>query len=133
MNHKETLMNYRLQQAQETILEIDTMIKEKFSTRSIINRSYYAMFYAILALFIKYNIIINTSKHSGIITIFDKEFIKNGIIDITYSKILHKIFNYRLESDYKEFVTIQFDEAIELANKAKEFVNMIQKIIINQS
>jgi len=103
MNHKETLMNYRLQQAQETILEINTMIKEKFSTRSIINRSYYAMFYAILALFIKYNITINTSKHSGIITIFD----------------------------YKEF--LQFDEAIELANKAKEFVNMIQKIIINQS
>lgn len=58
MNHKETLINYRLKQAKETIDEIEKMIDAKFSGRSIINRTYYAMFYAIVALFIKYKILI---------------------------------------------------------------------------
>jgi len=131
MNYRETLINYRLQQAKETIEEIDKMIESKFSGRSIINRTYYAMFYAISALFIKYNINLNTSKHTGIITIFDKEFIKTGIISIEYSKKLHKIFNLRLEGDYKEFAKISMDEVIEYANVSKEFVEMVEKMVGN--
>lgn len=53
MTDKETLYFYRLKQAEETLYEAEKMVKENFSPRSIINRAYYSMFYAILALFVK--------------------------------------------------------------------------------
>ncbi|MEJ5284992.1 MAG: HEPN domain-containing protein [Brevinematales bacterium] len=104
------------------------MVKENFSSRSIINRAYYGMFYAILALFIKKGIHIQTSKHTGVITIFDKEFVKSGKIDKKYSKILHNIFDERQEADYRELVDIPFEKAIEYVNMAKDFFNEIKKI-----
>jgi uncharacterized protein (UPF0332 family) len=105
------------------------MVKEKFSSRTIINRAYYAMFYLLLALFIKNNIEVNTSKHTGIISIFDNAFIKTGIIDKKYSKILHSIFNERQIGDYKELMDISFEKAVEYVEKTREFIEEIKKII----
>lgn len=75
MTDKETLFLYRLNQAEETLIEAEKMITNNFSPRTIINRAYYSMFYALLALFLKTGINIKTSKHIGIISLFDKEFI----------------------------------------------------------
>ncbi|MBP7792514.1 MAG: HEPN domain-containing protein [Candidatus Goldbacteria bacterium] len=99
MNKKNSLYVYRLKQSEETFKEVEKMVKEKFSSRTIINRAYYAMFYLLLALFIRNNIEVNTSKHTGIISIFDNAFIKTGKIDKKYSKILHSIFNERQIGD----------------------------------
>jgi uncharacterized protein (UPF0332 family) len=52
MTNKETLFCYRLRQADETLQDIKNLIASHSSSRSIVNRSYYAMFYVILALFI---------------------------------------------------------------------------------
>jgi uncharacterized protein (UPF0332 family) len=64
------LVNYRLEQAIES-LEAAKVLLEKGLLRPSVNRSYYAMFYAVLALLtVKRK---ETSKHSGAISIFDKE------------------------------------------------------------
>jgi uncharacterized protein (UPF0332 family) len=52
MTDMETLMTYRLKQAEETIQDAEAMLKIRISSRSIVNRAYYAMFYAVLALFL---------------------------------------------------------------------------------
>ncbi len=52
MTDTEALFHYRLQQAEETLIEAKKMADSKFSPRSIINRAYYSLFYALLALFI---------------------------------------------------------------------------------
>jgi uncharacterized protein (UPF0332 family) len=65
MNDKKSLFLYRLSQAEETIAEAQKMFDDNFSPRSIINRAYYAMFYIVLALFLKNEINIKTSKHRG--------------------------------------------------------------------
>ena len=111
MTEKQTLFQYRLKQAEETLSDVEKMLQENLSPRSIINRSYYSMFYAILALFLKTDINLKTSKHSGVISIFDKEFVHAGKIDKYYSKILHKAFDARQESDYKEFVELSTKDA----------------------
>lgn len=53
MTDSEALYSYRLKQAEETLAEAEKMLAEEFSPRSIINRAYYAMYYVLLALFIK--------------------------------------------------------------------------------
>jgi uncharacterized protein (UPF0332 family) len=46
MTEKDALFTYRLKQAEETLLDAEKMSQEKLSPRSIINRSYYSIFYA---------------------------------------------------------------------------------------
>lgn len=60
MTDIDSLINYRLKQAEETLQEAQKMLNEKFSSSPIINRAYYSMFYAALALFLKMDININT-------------------------------------------------------------------------
>ena len=128
MTDVETLMSYRFKQAEETIQDAEAMLKVRISSRSIINRAYYAMFYAVLALFLKENINVKTSKHSGVISLFDREFILSGKIDKRFSQSLHKMFNVRQEADYKELVEITHQDAEEKVRIAKEFIGMIKQL-----
>lgn len=129
MTDKESLFLYRFKQAEETLAEAERMAGNNFSPRSIINRAYYSMFYAVLSLFLKAGINTKTSKHGGIISLFDKEFIKTGKIDKRYSKILHDTFDARQEGDYKEFVELSQDDAAEFVKLAEEFFEEVKKII----
>ncbi len=129
MTDKETLFTYRLKEGEETISDAKRMLQEKFSPRSIINRAYYAAFYAVLALFLKTDINLKTSKHAGIISIFDKDFVNAGKIDKQYSKILHKLFKARQEGDYKELVIFSLEESVEYVKLAEEFVKFIKNYI----
>lgn len=129
MTDRETLFLHRIQQAEETLAEAKKMVKGGFSPRSIINRAYYSMFYALLALFIKTGIDMKTSKHAGVISLFDKEFIKTGKIDKYYSKMLHNSFDARQEGDYREFVELSPEEAAGFVKSAEEFVEVIKKIV----
>ena len=129
MTDKQDLFQYRIGQAEETLSDAEKMLQENLSARSIVNRSYYSMFYGILALYIEQGINIKTSKHSGIISIFDKEFVHTGKIDKDYSKILHRNFNLRQEGDYKELTKISQDDATRSVEDAKKFLNAIKGFI----
>ncbi|MDI6801082.1 MAG: HEPN domain-containing protein [Thermodesulfovibrionales bacterium] len=129
MTDKEILFLYRLRQAEETLAEAERMARNNFSPRSIINRAYYSMFYTVLSLFLKAGINTKTSKHGGIISLFDGEFIKTGKIDKRYSRMLHDTFDARQEGDYKEFVELSQGDAVEFVKLAKEFLEEIKKFI----
>jgi uncharacterized protein (UPF0332 family) len=105
------------------------MLESGVSTRSVVNRAYYAMFYGIIALLIHENIEHKTSKHSGIISIFDKSIVHTGKMGREYSRMLHRIFDARQESDYKEFVRFTNDDAAEYLRVAEEFLRGIKALI----
>lgn len=129
MTDKEALSVYRFKQAEETLSEAERMVRENFSPRSIINRAYYSLFYSVLALFLKADINVKTSKHSGIISVFDKEFVKIGKIDKRYSKIFHDAFDDRQEGDYKELIEIPFEKTTEHVKLAREFLTAVKDSI----
>lgn len=129
MTDKETLYTHRLKQAEETLLDAERMLQGNFSPRSIINRAYYSMFYAVLALFLKTDVNIKTSKHIGVISIFDKEFVKSRKIDKHYSTILHDVFDARQEGDYKEFVELSYEDADRFIKFAQDFFNEIKRFV----
>jgi uncharacterized protein (UPF0332 family) len=129
MTNKETLFYYRLRQADETLQDIENLIASHSSSRSIVNRSYYAMFYVILALFIRREITHTSTKNSGIISIFDREIVHNGLISVSFSRTLHQTFESRQKLDYKDIIELSQEEAIQLAKKAREFVAAIKELI----
>jgi len=124
----ETLIKYRLEQAQAALDDAKYLIDGKRSPQSIINRSYYAMFYAALALL--QDISKAPSKHSGVISLFDTEFVMKGVFPKDLSKDFHKAFELRQTVDYKVIRPITVDRAKEAWNKATDFVQEIRNYLL---
>lgn len=129
MTDKETLLEYRLREADETLSDARTILEAGGSTRTVINRSYYAIFYGVLALFIQEGTDVRTSKHAGVIGLFDKEFVHPGKLPVEYSRRLHRLFDARQESDYKEFVQYSEEEARKFFEMAEAFLDGLRNYL----
>lgn len=113
-----------MQQADESLKEADILYNSGGSFRSVINRSYYAMFYSVLALISQKGV--GTSKHKGVLSIFDKEYIKAGVFPKEMSKIFHQAFFLRQDCDYSEFSLITREETLAILNGARDFIKKIK-------
>ena len=122
------LIKYRLEEAENSIKEAEVLLREGMSLRSVMNRLYYAMFYAVLALLQEKEL--GTSKHYGAISLFDREFIKSGIFDKELSKTLHRAFELRQKGDYMEQAEVTRNDVDEMFPKIKEFVNKVKGYLL---
>jgi uncharacterized protein (UPF0332 family) len=91
-----TLKRYRLEQSEKTLKDAKILQKSHGESFSIINRCYYAIFYSVLALLVDKQFV--GSKHSAVISSFDKEFVNKGVFHKKFSKIFHKAFDMRGKS-----------------------------------
>jgi len=82
------LIKYRIEQANRAIEDACCLKTGNGSPRSIINRAYYAMFYAVLALLLREGK--SYSKHSGVIGAFDTGFVRTGLLPKELSASLHR-------------------------------------------
>jgi uncharacterized protein (UPF0332 family) len=119
------LIEYRLKEAEESIKEARVLQREGMSNRAVMNRLYYAMFYAVLALLEKKQL--GTSKHTGAISLFDREFVKKGIFDKEFSKTLHRVFELRQKGDYMEEVEVSDEDIKEMFPRVIHFVEKIKE------
>jgi len=119
----QALVKYRLEQADEA-LEAAGVLLEKGLDRQAINRAYYAMFYGVLALLATRKQ--ETSKHSGAISLFDKEFVKPGTVSKDFSRWLHDAFDLRQRSDYTVGFHVTGDEAETILDHATSFVGEVK-------
>jgi uncharacterized protein (UPF0332 family) len=121
------LIRYRIEQAQTAIEDARFLLKGNRSPQSIVNRSYYAMFYAAIALLQKIGKV--PSKHTGVISLFDSEFVLKGIFPKELSKDFHKAFELRQVSDYRTIKPISIEKAKETFNRAEHFVKAVKKYL----
>jgi hypothetical protein len=117
----------RLRQASETLADAKSLLDANRTPRSAINRTYYAMFYAVLALLQTVGRV--ASKHTGVISLFDSEFVRTGIFPKEMSQTLHEAFDQRLESDYEPVKSQSREEALELLDRAQQFVSRVTDYI----
>lgn len=96
----ETLIQYRMQTAEEKLTSAKTLL-ESGSYKDSIGRSYYAMFSAVRAILAQDKT--DYSKHAGVISYFQKEYVKTHIFEKEYSKILSGAFQIRNNCDYADF------------------------------
>ena len=83
---------FRMRQADDSLREA-TILRDADAQRGAVNRACYAMFYALLALLATKQL--GTSRHSGTISLFDREFVKTGVFAPDLSKALHLAFGRR--------------------------------------
>jgi uncharacterized protein (UPF0332 family) len=118
-----TLGQSRLAQADEALSAAQILLAQD-SLRTAVNRAYYAMFYAVLALLAVRKQ--ETSKHAGAISLFDREFVKPGVFSKNLSQYLHRAFRRRLAADYAVPSTIQQTETQQVFDEAKVFIARIK-------
>ncbi|MBE3571564.1 MAG: HEPN domain-containing protein [Moorella humiferrea] len=129
-NRKHVLIQYRLNEACEVLSDAQKLLAAQGSPRSIVNRIYYAMFYATLALLA--TIEQGSSKHSGVIALFDRHFVKTGVFPKEFSKALHRAFEIRQQGDYGEITPVTVEDAIELLQEAEKFIQAVQDYLTCQ-
>jgi uncharacterized protein (UPF0332 family) len=126
--NRKALIEYRLTQARDSIREADVLDQSGMSRRSVMNRLYYAMFYAVLALLQEKEM--GTSKHSGAIALFDREFVKTGTFPKEMSKALHRAFELRQKGDYMEETEVTADDVAEIRPVAEQFVVSAERFLL---
>ena len=99
----EDLLRYRVGQAHETLREAEILLSAA-ALRGAVNRAYYAMFYALLAVLADKQF--GTSKHSSALALFDREFVKTGVFPPSLSRSLRRAFDRRQTHDYGEIIEI---------------------------
>ena len=124
------LVQYRLEQARETLREGEILAREGL-WHGVINRAYYAMFYATLALTVFRNETI--SKHSGVISFFDRDFVRSGIFPKEYSRMLHVAFDRRQSNDYGEFSELAQIDVEAALKDAEIFVETVSQYLQKQT
>lgn len=85
------------------------------------NRAYYAMFYAVLALLATRAQ--ETSRHGGAILLFDRIYVKPGVLPKDFSRWLHEAFNQRQTADYATEFRLSADALRQLLQHAGAFVH----------
>lgn len=126
--YKKDLIQYRIERAKETLRDARLLYENGGSPNSVVNRSYYAIFYAVLALFV--TIDVEPSKHSGVVAKFDEMFVRQGIFPKEMSKILHHAFDMRQAGDYQKSDVISIKQALQVLGSAEEFLKRVEEKIL---
>jgi uncharacterized protein len=121
------LPGYRLLQAEQTLDEAKYLLAGGKSPRSVINRVYYSMFYAVLALLIFEPYA--SSKHSGILSYFNRRFIKDGCLPESLGRAVNKAFELRQRGDYREYVELTIEQVEPFIGDAEILIGKVREYL----
>lgn len=121
-NRVKDLVRYRMERARET-LEDARILADSGRWNACVNRLYYSCFYAVSALLIQHGF--SSSKHSGVRSLFNRHFVKTGIVSKDLAQVYNDLFKRRQEGDYLDFVRFDESRVRPWLPRAKAFVEHI--------
>ena len=117
------LSRYRLERAKDDLKTARDNFNEG-SYRASVNRSYYAIFHALRAITALDQF--DSGKHSGIIAYVNQHYVKTGIFDKSFSKIVDSAFRLREKADYEDFFVVAIDDAGKQIEKAEQLIGALE-------
>jgi uncharacterized protein (UPF0332 family) len=117
----EVLIRKRIKTAQRR-LEVARLLHDRGFINDALSKSYYAIFAAAKALLASEGL--QSKKHSGVISLFNKHFVKAGLVSKQFSKIIKQARDERELSDYDDFFEAGQDETADQIKDAESFINM---------
>lgn len=120
------LIQYRLARSRET-LDDAKLLFSKGKMFSSVNRIYYAMFYSVNALLLSKDL--SSSKHSGVLSLFNKEFVAKNIVDKESGRFFTEMFEFRQKADYKDFVEFKKEDVEIWLKNAGEFISKMSNLL----
>jgi uncharacterized protein (UPF0332 family) len=92
-----------------------------------ISRSYYAIFQSARALLAINGL--DSRKHSGVVSLFNRHFIKSGKLDKHWAVVLKDARRFREMADYTEIAEFSRQDAEEQIADAEAFVFAVENLI----
>lgn len=114
------LIKHNIEKADDAVIQAEALfnIQQHFG---VVNRAYYAIFYAALAILLTKGL--GSSKHAGVLSYFDREFVNTKEVDKKWSKVFHDAFDLRSMGDYAKLTKINNIQAERMLQNAKDFVS----------
>ncbi|NLX12416.1 MAG: HEPN domain-containing protein [Phycisphaerales bacterium] len=123
------LVKMRLEQARQTLKDGRSLLAaDMLSTRSVVNRAYYAAFYAVMALLQTIGKV--PRKHQGAISLFELEFVKTGELPKEMSKWLRTLFRMRMDDDYMVMEDVTVEEAEQALGTSERMIEAIGTYLV---
>ena len=115
-----------IQRAKTSIQAAKDMIEKEYFDIAA-SRAYYAAFYAASALLLREKV--DTSKHSGVIALIHRLFVKEGKLSKEQGKNLNWLFELRGIGDYGVSEHVSLGEAYKAINVADDFLASAIKVL----
>ena len=119
---------YRMDKAEEALTDAQDALRQGKCANAA-NRSYYAFFHAVRALFALEAK--DFRKHSGVIANFQKDYVKTGAFPIELGKHLQSAFNLRTQSDYRDFYVLPKEKVAAQVANAEAFVATLKRYLLS--
>jgi len=118
-----------LELADEFLKDAKVLLSNE-SLRSAIDRNYYSMYYAVMALLISSGIR-PPKTHKGTINLFSQEIINKDLLGKKYGIMLSKAFDSRQASTYEVYAKFGKSGVKELIENSDKFIARTKELIKN--
>ena len=108
-------------------LDDAAVLIERSRWNSALNRLYYAAFYAARALLATQNL--DSSRHSGVISLFQEHFVKTGLVRQETARALPRLFEKRQTTDYGDYAEATRDEIVSLRVQVEMFLEACEGLL----
>ena len=125
-SEKESYIKYRLARAWDTFDDAK-ILASRGKWNSTINRLYYAVYYAVMALLLKNDL--KPTTHNGAKSNFTEHYIKSQIIDKKYGKLYSQLFTWRQKGDYDDLFDFQEKQVSEYFKPVEELISLIESML----
>ena len=122
------LIKYRLELAEEKLKSSEILLNNG-QYKDSVGRSYYAIYSALRAIMAKDGV--DHHKHSGVISDFQKNYIKTGIFEKNFSLFLTEAFQVRNACDYDDFYIVSKADAEQQLLNASEILKATKEYLQN--
>jgi uncharacterized protein (UPF0332 family) len=119
-------VRYRMSRAEET-LGLAKLALEHDYLYDVVNRLYYACFFAVSALLLVEDL--SSSKHKGIQSLFSKHWINSGRFPAEMGRFFHRLYEHRQKSDYADLVAFEAADVKVWFEEATGFIERISEEI----
>lgn len=120
------LIKWRMEKAKNTYQE-GLILLDAGMLDGAVNRFYYAVFHAMRSVLATKGY--DAPKHSGVISLFNKHFVKPGYISKQASKIVTTTFSERSTADYNDCKTFLENEVNMIRDQVKTFLEEVENFI----
>jgi len=116
------LAHHRLTTAKECLITAKRDLDNE-DYKASANRSYYAIFHSMRVILALDGV--DFKKHSGVISYFNKEYIKTGKFDVEFAGVITMAFKVRNKCDYDDFYVVVKEDVKQQLIDAEKFIEAV--------
>ncbi len=116
---REVMVALEIERATRIMNEVPIYVNAQL-WNTLANRLYYAAFHAVSAVFIKNEIPVKS--HKGAILMFNRDYVKTGIVSKEDGILFSQLENLRESGDYNCYIETTEEQIIPFVTKTKDFI-----------